>query len=202
MPETRPAAILGVIPPQVQEVRIHERWPSVSAYGGGAPARLGAQLQSRASGLIRMVVHQPLLIGIVLMIVLLPVAFALAALAWVLMAPFYFLKIMPFTATRYTVTNRRVMIQKGLKPKPVQEVALTAISDVRPVAGTEHPFFLAADVEILSDGKQALLFKGVKEYEQFVQIVKDAYLAWGRLNPPKEQVQSAAEMLANAKAKK
>jgi len=199
MTDMRAQAVAGIIPPQLEEARIAERWPSVSAYAGGAPARIGAQLQTRARDLVRAAIQQPTPLAVVLMIVVLPIAFALALLAWLMLAPLYFLKVMPFTATRYAVTNRRVMIQKGLQPVPVHEVPLESISDVRAVPGTEHPFYLSADIEVLADGKPALLLKGVKEHEQFVQIIKDAYLAWGRRNPPKEQFQSAADMLAKAK---
>ena len=47
------------------------------------------------------------------------------------MLPFYFLKILPFVARRYTVTNRRVMVRRGLKPVSSQEVALADIDEVR-----------------------------------------------------------------------
>jgi hypothetical protein len=61
----------------------------------------------------------------------------LAPLGWLLLAPLFFKKILPFLSKRYTLTNRRLMIQRGLKPQPVQEVALADIDDVR-IAADSH----------------------------------------------------------------
>src|SRR5262245_36784433 len=86
--------VTGLVPPQVGEAKIRVAWPSVQAYP--AVATLGRTLTFTYLG---------------------------APLAWLLMAPFYFKKILPFLATRYTLTNRRLMRMRGLKPKMVQEVA-------------------------------------------------------------------------------
>src|SRR5688572_17189570 len=95
----RPAllqAITGVVPPQVAEANIRTTWPAVTEVSSGLAA-LGAKLIKTR---------------------------ILAPLGWLLLAPLYFKKILPFVAKRYTVTNRRVMIQRGLKPKPSREVKL------------------------------------------------------------------------------
>src|SRR4051794_22584824 len=83
-------AVTGLTPPQLGEAMIREVRPTVVDAQAGASA-LGEKL-------IRSII--------------------LAPLGWLLMAPLYFKKIMPFISKRYTLTNRRLMIQKGLKPAP------------------------------------------------------------------------------------
>jgi len=192
MGDMRMQAVMGVIPPEVAEARIAVRWPSVAAYGG--VAKLGASMQQTANGLFRWTLNQPAVLAGLLMFVTVPLAFLLAAPAWLLMAPPYYLKVLPVFMTRYTLTNRRIMIQRGWSLKPVQEVKLEDIEAVKVAAGSEQPFFLAADLEILSAGKPALTLKGVKEYQQFKIVLENAYLAWGRRSPPKEQIHPATEL--------
>ncbi len=194
MPDMRTQAVMGIIPPEVAEARMAVRWPSVAAYGG--VARLGASMQQTANGLFRWTLDQPSVVADLLMFVTVPVAFLLAAPAWALMAPAYFLKVLPVFMTRYTLTNKRIMIQKGWALKPVQEVKLEEIEAVKVTAGTEQPFFLAADLEIHSAGRTALTLKGVKEYQQFKIVIENAYLAWGRKSPPKDQIHPATELAA------
>jgi hypothetical protein len=190
--DMRTHAVMGIIVPEVAEARMAVRWPSVAAYPG--VARLGAKLQETANALFRWTLDRPAPIAGLLMFITLPLAAALTVPAWLLLAPPYFLKILPFFMTRYVLTNRRLMIQKGWARKPVQEVKLEDLESVKVAAGSEQPFYLAADLEILSAGKTALTLRGVKEYEQFRIIIQDAYLAWGRKTPPKEQIHPATEL--------
>jgi hypothetical protein len=155
-PETRPAkqgvprqAIAGLTPPQEGEAMVREVWPSVTAHP--APAALGQKL-------IRSVV--------------------LAPLGWLLLAPFYFLKILPFLSTRYTLTNRRLMIQRGLKPQPVHEVPLTDIDDVRIAADSHNAFYKSATLEVLSKDRVALTLPGVPEADSFRETILNTVAAW------------------------
>jgi hypothetical protein len=147
-------AVTGVVPPQQGEARIRQTWPSVMAYP--AAATLGRKLLVSRIG---------------------------APLAWLLLAPLYFKKILPFLATRYTVTNRRVMLQHGLKPKPAKEVALADIDDVRIQTDANSAFYLAANLEILSRGRVVLTLPGVPEPESFRHTILNACKAWA---PSKE----------------
>src|SRR5262249_39371973 len=78
-------AIAGLTPPQVREARIREEWPTAL---GISPA-----LATVARRLVQSVIGLPLALPI------LGVLFAL--------------KIGPLVCRRYTLTNRRLMIQKG-----------------------------------------------------------------------------------------
>src|SRR5262249_3344462 len=87
-------------------------------------------------------------------------------------------KILPFLAKRYTLTNRRLMIQRGLKPKPRQQVKLEDIDEVRLVESSFSPFFRAATLEVVSGGKVVLTLTGVPEPEAFRRSVENAVMAW------------------------
>jgi hypothetical protein len=131
------------------EATIREVWPSVTVYSG--VANLGEKL-------IRSII--------------------LAPLGWLLMLPVYFLKVLPFFARRYTLTNRRIMIQRGIKPVSVSEVALSEIDEVRLDRSTANPFFRAATLEIISQGKVALTLPGVPDPESFRAAILNACTAW------------------------
>jgi hypothetical protein len=147
--DVRKQAVSGLMPPQMEEALIREVWPSVARFG--PVAALGSRL-------MRAIVTAPL--------------------AWLMLAPFYFVKILPFLATRYTLTNRRVMRQRGLKPKPVQEVALADIAEVRVKEDGNTPFYRAATVEVVAGGGSVLSLPGVPGAEAFRQAILNAKRAW------------------------
>ncbi len=154
-PETHPAkqgvrqAIAGLTPPQQAEGMVREVWPSVTAHP--TPAMLGQKLISSV---------------------------ALAPLGWLLLAPFYFLKIMPYLSTRYTLTNRRLMIRRGLKPQPVQEVALADIDDVRITTDSHNVFYKSGTLEIVSKDRVVLTLLGVPESDSFRHTILNTVAAY------------------------
>ena len=115
MIDFRQLAVTGVVPPEMEEARIREVWPSVASSSG---------IAGLGKALTRTIV--------------------LAPLAWLLMAGAYFGKVLPFLARRYAVTNRRVMIRKGWKGVVTHEVALNKIDDVRLKGDDNTDFFRAA----------------------------------------------------------
>src|SRR5262249_38080574 len=137
----RMQVITGVVPPQSGEAMIRELWPSVARRP--AVAGLGKMLNELGGKVART--------GI-----LFPIGLLIAAAGWMLMAPFYFSKVMPFLAQRYTLTNRRLMIRRGWKAKPSHEVALADIDDVRVVKDANSDFFMAGNLEIISKGEVRL----------------------------------------------
>jgi len=147
--DIRDQAITGVIPPQVAEARIREAWPSVAR--SSALASLGRALTA---------------------------TIILAPIAWALMALAYFGKLLPFAMTRYTLTNRRLMIRKGWKGTPSREVALADIDEVRVVNDANSDFFRAGTIEIVKEGQVVLTLPGVPEPEAFRHAIINAYTAW------------------------
>jgi hypothetical protein len=145
----RQQAITGLTPPQVREAMIREVWPSVAAYAG--PASLGRAL-------IRSIVAAPL--------------------GWLVLLPFYFKKILPFLAQRYTLTNRRVMIRRGLRPRASHEVALSEIDQVNLKTDHNSGFYRAGTLELVSAGRVLMTLPGVPEPESFRQSILNASTAW------------------------
>ncbi len=148
MIDYRTLAVTGVVPPERGEVRIRESWPSVA----GSPAIAGV-----GKALTRTII--------------------LAPLAWMIMALVYFKKLLPIFARRYTLTNRRLMIRKGWKGTPSQEVALADIEDVRVVTDVNSDFFRAGTLEVVGQGGQVMRMPGMPEPESFRVAVLNACTA-------------------------
>jgi hypothetical protein len=149
MVDIREQAVTGVVPPQQGEARIREAFPSVAR----APA-----LASLGKALTRTIL--------------------LAPLAWLMMSLLYFGKVAPFLMTRYTVTNRRLMIRKGWSGRVRQEVPLAAIDEVRVITDANSDFFRAGTLEVVSGGSVALTLAGVPEPEAFRHAIINACTAW------------------------
>lgn len=149
MIDVRSQAVTGLTPPTSGEALIRESWPSVTAMPG--IATLGRTLILSIIG---------------------------APLGWALMLPFYFKKVLPYIAIRYTLTNRRLMIRRGLLPVPEKEIALGDIDEVRIVRDDNSAFFKAATLEIVHKGEVKLTLPGVPEPDGFRQAILNACLAW------------------------
>lgn len=142
--------VTGVMPPLLGEAMIREVRPTVVG-ASAAGAALGEKLTR---------------------------TIILAPLAWALMAPLFFKKIMPFICKRYTLTNRRLMIQRGLKPKPVESIDLADIDEVRLDQAGYNAFYLSGTLEIVSKGVVKLKLFGVPEPESFRRAIINACSAW------------------------
>jgi hypothetical protein len=70
------------------------------------------------------------------------------------------------------------MVQRGLRPKPAQEVALADIDEVRLVPDSFDRFYLSGTLEVISKGQVALTLPGVPEPEGFRHAVVNAVKAW------------------------
>jgi hypothetical protein len=157
MIDVRQQVVTGVVPPQQGEALIRQTWPSVQRFTG--PASLGRVLMSS------------------------PWLRPLAPISWLAMAPLYFIKIVPGFATRYTLTNQRLMIRRGIKPTPTHQVALADIDDVRLQTDVNSEFYRAATLEVLSHGQVVLTLPGVPDAESFRHTILNAAKAWGGIRP-------------------
>ena len=149
MMDSRRQAVTGLAPPQLEEAIIRVVWPSVAAFTG--PASLGRLLMS---------------------------SMVLAPLGWLLLAPFYFLKVLPGFARRFVLTNRRLMFQKGLHLKAVQEVALAGIDEVRILKDSNSLFYRSANLEVVTKGQTVMTLRGVVGPEAFRHAILNACKAW------------------------
>jgi len=142
-------AIAGLLSPSLGEARIRDAYPSVAA--NFAIATLGYRLTQ---------------------------TIFLAPVAWIVMSAAYFGKVLPIIGRRYSLTNRRLMIRAGWSGKPVAEVPLSDIEDVRIVTDANSNFFRAATLEIVKGGKVVLSLPGVPEPDSFRQAILNTADAW------------------------
>jgi hypothetical protein len=152
-----PHSVTEAASPQLGEAIIRDVWPSVAAHAG--PASLARACYS---------------------------TIILAPIGWFVLAPFYFMKLaaiipgMSGLATRYRLTNRRLMVCKGLKPIPEKEVSLDKIKDVKLVTDANSEFFVAGTLEIIdTNGQTVLSLPGVREPESVRHAILQASAAWG-----------------------
>jgi hypothetical protein len=149
MTTRREQAVTGLVPPQTDEAVIRTVWPTTAIYSGAATA---GRLMMRT--------------------------IILAPLAWLMLAGPYFLRVIPFLARPYTLTNRRLMVQKGMQLRPRQEVPLSEIEDVRLVEDSNSAFYRSASLEIISKGRVVMTLRAVPSAESFRQGILNACKAW------------------------
>jgi hypothetical protein len=149
MMDSRKQAVTGLTPPQLEEAVIRIVWPSVAAFPG--PAAAGRFLMK---------------------------TMILAPLGWLMLAPLYFLKVLPGFARRFVLTNRRLMFQKGLRLKPAQEIALADIDDVRLQHDGNSDFYRTANLEVVSKGQVVMTLRGIPGPEAFRHAILNACKAW------------------------
>jgi hypothetical protein len=142
-------AVAGLMPPELGECMIREAFPTVLDNPG--LGKLGQRL-------VRTII--------------------LAPLGWLILAPLYFKKILPFLSKRYTLTNRRLMVRRGLKPRPREEIKLEEIDDVRIDPASLDAFYHSGTLEVLSGGQVKLRLAGVPEPEGFRHAILNAVKAW------------------------
>lgn len=165
----RPAAhprqsITGVTPPAVREARIREEWPTMIGVVPGL-AGLGRRLIQ---------------------------TYFLAPVGILLLAPGFLLKFGPFVCRRYTLTNRRLMIQQGWKPAVVKQVPLADIDDVRISTNGVDPFYVSGTLEIVSKEQVVMSLFGVPEPEGFRQAIMNAVYAWVPQKADQQPFQAAS----------
>jgi len=142
--------VTGVMPPQLGEALIREVRPSVTDGSAG--------IASLAAKLMRTLV--------------------LAPVGWFLLAPLFARKFVPFLPKRYTLTNQRLMIRRGLKPRPVQSIPLAEIDEVRFDPSSYNRFYMSGTLEIVSKGEVRLRLTGVPAPEGFRLAIINAIGAW------------------------
>jgi hypothetical protein len=164
-------AITGVTPPQLREAIIRDVWPSVAAHPGPA---------SLARACYRTMI--------------------LAPVGWFVLAPIYFMKLLAVVpglsgfATRYRLTNRRLMICKGMRPVPDKQVPLERIKEVKLIRDANSEFFLAGTLDVIDvNGQTVLTLPGVPEPESVRHAILEAAAAWGPVLRAGQQAQPTAD---------
>jgi hypothetical protein len=159
MAEVGTQAVAGVTPPQVAEAIVRDAWPGIASN----PA--AASLARRC--------YQSVF---------------LAPIGWLVTAPFLLKRLIGALpgfsglVSRYRLTNKRLMRCIGFQPKPVEEVSLDKIKDVRFTTDETAAYFTNGNLEIIGDNGQVLMkLTGIREAESFGHAIRQTAAAWGPL---------------------
>lgn len=164
--------IAGVAPPEAGEVVSMTVWPSIGAYGLG---RLVGRLSASRIG------WGFFTLGKVLALATIPLSLVL--FAW---------RLLPFVGRRYVLTNRRVVIRKGLSGEDGDSVELDKFDSIQVRVLPGQEFLFAGEVIFQRDGSEVLRLSGVTRPEVFRRIClkgRDAVVSVAKVL----EMQAAAE---------
>lgn len=142
-------AIAGVSPPSVSETTIMTVWPSLAATGIGR-------------GLGR-------LYGISIGIGWLTLGKLIVLLSIPVVLPLFFLMLLPFSSRRYRLTNRRVIIEKGVAGRPERWVELDRFDAIDVVVLPGQAWYPAGDLVFRNGQVETFRLSGVMRPETFKQ---------------------------------
>ena len=153
-------AIAGVTPPTMKEATVMTVWPSVAAMSLG-PFPLGAWLGRLYSINIGFYVFT---VGNLICLLSIPIALVL-----------YFKRIGPFVATRYRLTNQRIVVERGLSSKEEKAIALEDFDEIDLVVRAGQEWYDAGDL-IFRQGKvERFRLEGVSRPEAFRNVCLKAH---------------------------
>jgi hypothetical protein len=153
-----PQPIAGVAPAEVQEVTVMTVWPSVAMFGlGRALGRLYA---------IRWPDVYIFRLGNVIALATIPVALVL-----------FFLRIAPAIGTRYRLTNRRIVVERGLTGVPERWVELDRFDSITIEVRPGQEWYDAGDLVFRLGAVETFRLPGVSRPEAFRQTCLKARMA-------------------------
>ncbi len=142
-------AITGVSPPELEEVGIATVWPSI------AVTRLGRWLGRRFEN---KTVIGPLHLTIGRLAVLMSIPIALKL---------YFFNLLPFRCRRYRLTNRRVIIQKGLAAADERWTTLDDFDEIQIIVQDGQHWYRCGDLAFIKGKVETLRLIAVPHPESF-----------------------------------
>jgi hypothetical protein len=156
-------AIAGVAPVTDKEVTCMTVWPSVAGMSLG-PIPLGrmlGQLYSIPVGI------PPLTVGNLMCLMTIPIALVL-----------YARRIGPFVATRYRVTNKRILVERGISGKEERSIDLDKFDSVEIRVRPGQEWYVAGDLVFLQGNVEKFMLEGVSRPEAFRNICLKAHQAY------------------------
>jgi hypothetical protein len=147
-------AIAGVMPAQSGEATIMIVWPSIAATSIG---RFFGRLYSIGG------------VGV------LTVGNMIALASIPIMVPLYLLRRSPFSILRYRLTNRRVIIERGIHGRPQQYVDLDRFDDIDVVVEPGQEWYPAGDLVFRRGNVETFRLRGVMRPETFRQTCMKAH---------------------------
>lgn len=149
--------IAGVAPAEVAEVPSMTVWPSIGATGAG---RLVGRLAAIGGGV------GVFTVGNLLAVLTIPIS--LVVYVW---------RLLPYVATRYTVTNRRVVVRKGLRATDAESIGLTDFDTIDVEVLDGQAWLRAGDVIFRREGNEVFRLAGVTRPYAFREVCRKAHTA-------------------------
>ena len=158
-------AFAGVAPPESGEATVMVVWPSIGANGFGRwVGRLAALEQGVGSFFT---------IGKLLALATIPIS--LAVFAW---------QLMPFVCRRYKLTNRRILIEKGLTSAEERSLELQEFDAIEVLVLPGQDWLHAGELVFKRDQTEVFRLSGVSRPETFRQTclkVQTAFQSVGQV---------------------
>lgn len=151
-------AISGVVPPSVAEATIMSVWPSVASTGLGQA--LGRLYRIREG-------FGPISFGRLVLLATIPVGLML-----------YLSMRLPWAIKRYRLTNRRVIIERGVNAQVEQFVDLDRFDAIDVAVGAGQEWYAAGDLVFRRGPIETLRLPGVSRPESFRQTCLKARQAY------------------------
>lgn len=152
--------IAGVSPSNVAEREVMTIWPSICAYPSGR--FLGRWYDWRFPNWNRVC-----RIGNLIAAASIPHALFL-----------YFYKLLPYVGMRYTVTNRRVVVKRGLLGVDERSVALDNFDEIRIEVQSGQQWFHAGDLIFMNGDREVFRLAGVRRPEAFRMVCLKSHMAY------------------------
>jgi len=151
-------AISGVVPPSVAEATVMTVWPSVASTGLGQV--LGRVYRIRDG-------FGPISVGRLVLLATIPLGLML-----------YLTMRLPWAIRRYRLTNRRVMIERGINPRVEQYVDLDRFDAIDVVVSPGQEWYAAGDLVFRRGPIETLRLPGVSRPESFRRVCLEARQAY------------------------
>lgn len=148
-------AIAGVAPVESVETTVMTVWPSVSGMRlMGLPVGkiMGRLLNIKVGFYI-------FTVGNLLALFAIPVGLAL-----------YFKRVGPFVATRYRVTNKRIVVERGLSAVEERSISFDRFDTIRVEVDPGDEWFQAGDLVFLQGEVERFRLEGISRPESFRQV--------------------------------
>ena len=160
--------IAGVVPADLKEATIMTVWPSVAMYSIGKALGRGFAIRWPDVYIFRL-------------------GNLLALLSIPLVLPLYFLKVLPFIGTRYTVTNRRIVVLRGIVGKDEKAVDLDRFDTVEVVVQPGQEWYHAGDLVFKKGNVETFRLDGVSRPEAFRHVCVKAQMAHSMVKRDRQQ---------------
>lgn len=156
-------AIAGVAPVDKAETTVMTVWPSVSGMrllGIPVGKMLGRLLNVKAGFYIFTVGNVAALLSIPLALVL------------------YFKRVGPFVATRFRVTNKRIVVERGLTAKEEKAIEFDRFDNIQVEIDPGDEWYKAGDLVFRQGEVERFRLEGVSRPESFRQVCWKSHQAY------------------------